>query len=307
MALSLTLNRRGKGSRGRSAGTRPAARRIELKKSARRSAVNKSLRREPPGRKKNTGFFTGTWRKMRAPLGWGFGIGLGLLMFFMSGVGLLYAYNFFTTSQYFAVKTIEIQGQNRLKSREVLETAGLDYGQNSLALSINDLENALARNPWVADLSIRRVLPDGMAIRIREHEPRYWIQREGELLYADEYGAPIAPVSAGNFASYPLLEVESGAEHLARRLPELMGGLGGMRFPLNLGSAGTLRLTASRSLEISLDKGPRLAIGLDDWRANLSNLGRVLDDLSRRGELGSAAEIKAHGKGVWVAAKRRQA
>jgi cell division protein FtsQ len=283
-----------------------AARRIELKNAARRSAVNKNLRRAPARSKKNRGFWGGIWLRIRAPLGWGFGIALGLLIFSCTGVGLLYAYKFFTTSPYFAVKTIEIQGQNRLKSREVLETAGVDYGQNTLALSMDELESALSRNPWIAELSIRRVLPDGIEIKIREYEPRYWVKQGGDLVYADEYGSPIAPVSTGTFASYPLLEVEGGAEYLTARLPELAGSLERMNFPVNLRSAAFVRLTAARGLEVSLDGGLRLSVGIDGWEANIKNLVRVLEDLSRRGELKNAAEIKAHGQGVWVAAKKRQ-
>lgn len=303
----MALGARKKNTRGESRRQAPAARRIELKKSARRSAPNKKLRDTPVRRGKKTGFFAGILRKMRAPLSWGLGIALGLLVFFLAGVGLLYAYNYFTTSPYFAVKTIEIDGQNRLKSREVLETAGLDYGQNTLALSMDELESALARNPWIAELSIRRVLPDGIRIKIREYEPRYWVKRDGQLIYADEYGAPIAPVSAGSFSSFPLLEVENGAEYLAERLPDLVESLERMSFPVNVRNAGTIRLTASRSLEVSLDNGPRLIIGLDNWDGNVKNLLRVLEDLSRRGELKAAAEIKAHGKSVWVAGKRQRA
>ena len=298
---------RNKNSRTAKKRVAPATRRIELKNSAKRSAVNKKLRRTPAREKKNKVFFAGIWQKMRAPLGWGLGIGLGLFIFFGAGVGLLYAYNFFTTSPYFAVKTIEIQGQNRLKSREVLETAGVDYGQNTLALSMNELESALSKSPWIAELSIRRVLPDGIEIKIREYEPKYWMKQGDQLVYADEYGSPIAPVSAGTFASYPLLEVEGGAEYLAARLPELVGSLERISFPVNVRGAGSIRITASRSLEIGLDNGLRLVIGLEGWDDNIRNLVRVLEDLSRRGELKGIAEIKAHGQGVWVAAKRHRA
>lgn len=286
--------------------SRPAPRRIEQKKAPKKAEVKKNLRRKTRTQKKNSRFFGEIWQKLRGPLGWGFGIGLGLFIFFLCGVGLLYAYNFFTTNQYFAVKTIEIQGQNRLKSREVLETAGLDYGQNTLALSMNELESSLAQNPWIAELSIRRVLPDSIKINIREYEPRYWVQRGGVLTYADEYGAPIAPVYSGNFVSLPLLEVDSGAEYLAGRLPELMGKLEKLSFPIKLRAAGSIRLTASRSLEVNLENGLRLIVGLDGWTGNLDNLVRVLEDLTRRGELKNAVEIKAHGRGVWVGTKRKR-
>lgn len=286
---------------------RSSTRRIELKNSAKRSAIKKNLRRQPRVQAKKSGSLGKFWLKLRAPALALSAIVLGLLVFIVIGVGLLFSYNFFTANQYFAVKTIEIEGHNRLKSREVLETAGLFYGQNSLAISIDQMERSLASNPWVAELSVRRVLPAGIEIKIREHEPYYWVKLDGQLNYADEYGAIIAPVQAGSFASYPLLELESGVEFLAERLPDLVGSLERLDFPIRVQTASSVRLSAAQSLEVSLDNGLRLIVGLDGWDSNLKNLVRVLDDLSRRSELKKVAEIKAFGKGVWVGLKRNRA
>lgn len=242
-------------------------------------------------------------RKLKTALRWGAGLALGLLIFFCLGQGLIRGWRVLSSSSYFALKTIDIEGHNRLKSREILETTGLRYGHNTLTLSMRHLGRALAGNPWVEAFSIKRELPDGIHIAIREHEPRYWIRRDGVLTYADERGQPIAPVSAGNFASLPLLEVEAGAERLVESLPLLARGLEHLNFPLSLAAASSIRLTTARALEISLREDLRLVLGLDGWETGIVSLSRVLNDLSRRGELRQAREIRAYGRDVWVSGR----
>ncbi len=284
-----------------SRGGAKAAGKIELKKFSNANRLRANLHNNGKAGKKNNRFSDDFKAKMRGSVVWGGGIFLGLLLFFVTGLSLVYAYNFFTNSAYFALKTIEIDGHNRLKSREVLESAGVNYGQNSLALSIEELEKALAGNPWVAELSVKRMLPDGLRIVIKEYEPKYWIKQDGALVYADAYGTPIAPVAPGGFSSLPVLEIEQGAEYLSGQLPKLVQSLEHLNFPLSVSTASWVRLTASRTLELRLGEGARLVIGLDNWDANVFNLVKVLDDLSRRGELKQMSEIRAHGKDVWVA------
>lgn len=234
---------------------------------------------------------------------WAGGLALGLGLFFALGLGLAHTYNFFITNEYFGLKTIEISGNTRLKSREVLDILELDYGKNVFAVSIEAMEAALARNPWVEGLSVKRILPNRFEVAIRERQPRYWVNRNGILYYADSLGAPIMPVTAGGFSSLPALEIEAGAEHLAPRLPELVKSLAEAELPLDIASSAWLRLSASGALELRPSSRLRVVIGLEGWERNLGHLDRVLEDLSRRGELRQAAEIRADGNNVWVARK----
>ncbi|MDR1125817.1 MAG: FtsQ-type POTRA domain-containing protein [Deltaproteobacteria bacterium] len=234
---------------------------------------------------------------------WAGGLVLGLAFFFGFGLGLVHTYNFFITNAYFGLKSIEISGNNRLKSREVIDILELDYGKNVLAVSIEAMEAALARNPWVEGLSVKRILPDRFEVAVRERQPRYWVNRNGILYYADAFGAPIMPVTAGGFSSFPALEIEAGAEHLAPRLPELVRSLAEAELPLDIASSAWLRLSAAGALELRPSSRLRVVIGLEGWERNLQHLDRVLEDLSRRGELRQAAEIRADGNNVWVAGK----
>lgn len=228
---------------------------------------------------------------------------LSFLLFLVAGVGfgLLYGYRSLLSGEYFALKTLEIQGNSRLSSREILEAADLQDGANTLALSIDTIEEALAGHPWVEEVSVKRVLPGTLIIGIREKAPAFWVLHEGALHYADIYGRHIAPVIPGKFASLPTLEVEPGAEDSTAALPDLLKSLQDSRLALNPASLSMVRLSSARGVEVYVEgAGYKISIGLEDWLQNLRRLGLTLADLSRRGEMGLVQEIRAQGANVWV-------
>lgn len=225
-----------------------------------------------------------------------------LLLFVVAvGFGLLYSYRSLLSGEYFALKTLEIQGNSRLSSREILEAADLQDGANTLALSIDAVEEALARNPWVEEVSVKRVLPGTLIIGIREKTPAFWVQHEGALYYADAYGRHIAPVIPGRFASLPTLEVEPGAEDSTAALPDLVKSLQESRLSLSPASISMVRLSSARGVEIYVEGASyKIFIGLEEWLQNLQRLGLTMADLSRRGELDLVRIIRAQGANVWV-------
>lgn len=237
---------------------------------------------------------------------WWLGTGvLSLAVLGFVSVGLLYGYRYLTNSTYFSVKSLDVAGNFRLPSRELLDTAGLHTGQSALLVSLDAVERKIAENPWVETVSVKRMLPDGFQIRIREKEPRFWVRHKGALYYADAVGAPIVAVSPGQFASFPALEIEPGGEDLAPRLPQLLAGLAQSRLGLDVAAIALIRLSPGRGVEVFLEnKGPLLSIGQEEWADNLDRLAVTLADLVKRGEMDDVKEVRAHGAGVWVVKKR---
>ena len=225
------------------------------------------------------------------------------LFLFMAGVsfGLLYTYKSLISGRYFALKTLKIQGNSRLSSKEILESVDLENGANSLALSIDAVEEALSKNLWVEEVSVKRVLPGSLIIGIREKDPAFWVLHQGVLHYADAWGRIIAPVIPGKFASLPTLEVEPGAEEATAALPDLVKSLKTSQLPLNFAAVSLVRLSAARGVEVYVeDARLKISIGLEEWLSNLHRLGRTLADLVRRDELREVQEIRAQGANVWV-------
>lgn len=278
------------------AGRRPDrdARRVPL---ARKGNPGKNSRRRPTERRT----ITLPWRGLGKIFS--LSVFFAFLLFFIGGVSfcLMYSYRYITGCQYFSLKMLEIQGASRLSSREILETAGLLQGANTLELSISKVERALTANPWVADVSVQRVLPGGLAIILKEKKPAFWMLHEDGLHYADVEGGIIAPVSPGRFASLPALEVEKGAEESAKALPDLILTLRRARLPLDISALSWIRLSAARGVEIYVeDADLKISLGLDGWLSNVRRLETVMADLERRGEISRVRSIRAHGSNVWV-------
>ena len=277
--------------------TARSAPRVPLARSGGKGGGKRNVRRAPKVKRE----IHVSWGGVRSLLA-GVAFFVMLAAFFV-GVSfcLVYAYRYCTTSPYFALKTIEIQGNTRLSSREVLEIAGLTEGVNTLALSIDDVEAALKANSWVEGVSVQRVLPDTLIVGVKEYVPAFWRQHNGLLHYADERGNVIAPVVLGKFASLPTLEVEPGAEDSTGALPDLVRSLRESHLSVSMGSVSWVRLSASRGVEVFVDNDRlKISIGLEEWMANLRRLELTLADLGRRGELSEVREIRAQGSNVWV-------
>ena len=134
----------------------------------------------------------------------------------------LWLYGRATTSEFFATTHIDVTGNVRLSREMVLKYGGIREGDNSLSVSITEMERKLRATPWVEEVSVKRLLPDRFIIRIKERMPSFWVHRNGQLYYANERGEIIAPVESENFLSLPTLTVEPGGEDAIPYLERLI-------------------------------------------------------------------------------------
>ena len=213
----------------------------------------------------------------------------------------LWLYGKATTSEFFATTHIDVTGNVRLSREMVLKYGGIREGDNSLSVSITEMERKLRATPWVEEVSVKRLLPDRFIIRIRERMPSFWVHRNGQLYYANERGEIIAPVESENFLSLPTLTVEPGGEDAIPYLERLMADLNSGSLPVESGAVASVTLSPARGVEVYLeDREMRLSIATDDWSGNLSRLGATLSDLARRQELRDVRDVRAVHGNVWV-------
>ena len=211
------------------------------------------------------------------------------------------------SSDYFLINNIDISGNNNVTDEEILAAAGVAVGQNNISVSIEDVEAALEKNPWMERVSVKRVLPDILEIIVQERVPKFWILENGVMCYADQYGQAIVPVGNVPTQSLPVLEIETGGEIFCSRLPEMLSVFDRSGLPLSVQSASWLRLTRAGGLEIFLeDSNLHLGLGAEDFSNNLVRLSLVLRDLNRRGELARARQISAYGSQVFVKLDKKQ-
>ena len=221
----------------------------------------------------------------------------------LAGVGcvFLWVYDLAVTSTVFATRHVDVSGNVRLSRKMVLQYAEIHEGDNSLSVSIGDVERRLRRTPWVESVSVKRFLPDRFVIRIQERLPSFWVRHDGSLYYANEYGQPIAQVESENFLSLPTLVLEEGLQRVPAWISQLMHELQGGALPIESGSIAEIVVSQVKGAEIWLeDRSLCLALAAEDWKGNLQRLARTLSDLAKRQELRNVREIQAAHGSVWV-------
>lgn len=226
------------------------------------------------------------------------------VVFFVTvAVGLIFMYRWSTSSEYFGLQEIDVHGINNLSYTEVLNQAEIQTGMNNLALSLDVLEAKLLQNPWVTKVSVKRSLPDGLIINIKEREPLYWILKDGRMYYADSKGKLIAKVVSNKFLALPILEIGSDSKNLTKNLDYNISQISHVLtiLPNEFHNPALYRLTEAKGLEVYFENNSlRLLFGFEDVAGNIKRMNLVLADLEKRGELTVAKEIRAHNGKVWV-------
>ena len=75
---------------------------------------------------------------VKSALSWTLGLGIGAALLVGLGVGGLQLHRLATTSEFFAIKRVEIRGTTHFSREEVLKAANLQSGVNSLTVNIAD-------------------------------------------------------------------------------------------------------------------------------------------------------------------------
>ena len=91
----------------------------------------------------------------------------------------------------FRIDRINVRGNHRLSSGEVLAMLESLRGRSVLAVDLAEWRRALLSSPWVADASLRRTLPSTVEVVILERAPLGIGRINGALFLVDDRGAVI--------------------------------------------------------------------------------------------------------------------
>jgi len=194
--------------------------------------------------------------------------------------------------RYFAVRSIEIEGLDRLDASRVRTWLGMVEGGSIWQASPRVLEERLEAQAAIADADVRRLLPDRLRVTIRERRPRA-ILRAGEALFlVDQGGVVLDPASPGQASELPIVSVDT--ERWREAHPERAEPV--LPLPRELREAvrvahlfetgmASIRVSevaiapgAERPEVVAFSEDGRLAmrLGWGDWRDKLHVLRRVL-------------------------------
>lgn len=139
-----------------------------------------------------------------------------LLFLLILGVqeGAKLTLNYLRTTEFFALKSIEVQGINRLSESKVINLANVEKNINILTINLNEVDERVRKNPWVERLRLRRILPGKLRITIREksayavvkYDAPYFVTKSGDIIKKLSPGEDIdLPVITGLASKEPLI------------------------------------------------------------------------------------------------------
>jgi cell division protein FtsQ len=103
-----------------------------------------------------------------------------------------------TQCDYFGARQLTIEGMRRLTREQVAGQAGVQDGVNILSTNLSLVRKRLRAHPWIAEAEVRREIPSGLTIRIKEHSAlamvdlgrKYLMNTHGEIFKAWEASDP---------------------------------------------------------------------------------------------------------------------
>jgi cell division septal protein FtsQ len=207
----------------------------------------------------------------------------------------LYAYFYFSESDYFLIKRHDIRGIFRVSRQEVLAAAGLDRPVNTLSYDTQAAVRNLMSLPWVEDADISRTpLPDGITIRIVEYKPRAVVSLD-RLYHMDGRGRPFKSLEPGENPDKPIVSGFTLDELLAEgplaaaavnEVFELMDILDRRSDDWRLDEISEIRRDADIGITLfTRSTGIEARLGFGPFAEKAARLGRVTARLRARGHL----------------------
>jgi cell division protein FtsQ len=122
------------------------------------------------------------------------------------GSGVWLGYRFVTTSERFAITSIEVHGATHLTADEVRAAMPVRVGDNVFSANLGTVTNTLRQAPWIASAEAHRILPHTLVVEIREHAAAAMVEL-GELYLVDAAGHPFkrAQLEAGDGEGLPIV------------------------------------------------------------------------------------------------------
>lgn len=193
-------------------------------------------------------------------------------------------------SPLFAIGRVEVVGARNLSSARVRALAAVPPDATLIRFPADAVAARVASDPWVAEVSVSRLFPDGMRIRVTERVPLALVDAGSVFWLADGNGYIIAQRTAESTATLPVvrdvpgLDLRAGRRTTSEPLLNALKVLGGissaLRSQVRLITApsidGTTLLTRDR---VEIVFGEASDVALKDERARMildEQRGRVV-------------------------------
>lgn len=231
---------------------------MPLGRGRRRGAT--SLRREPavaPGQR---------WAAWKP---WLRGLGV-MLVLATVGFGLEAGLRALREPGAFPLRQVRVEGELRNLTEVDLQPLAHAYlGQNFFVASLDELRVALAADPWVEEVAVRRGWPDTVAIRLRERTAFGYWGEHGEMV--DVNGRRFRPAALRQPGPWPRLVGPEGRE---KALIKVWREIRAQLDPVGL-TLVKLAQDERRAWWLTFDGGLEAYLGREQFKERLQRLAQV--------------------------------
>ena len=115
------------------------------------------------------------------------------------------------THPYFALTTVEIDGNRRLSRSEILDWVGIGAQASVWDVPPPRVRARLLAHPWVREVRVRRDFPNRLALAVTERRPVAIVRLDG-LQYVDRAGHLLGPLRGDDSRDFPVITGFDGPE-----------------------------------------------------------------------------------------------
>src|SRR4030042_6577775 len=181
----------------------------------------------------------------------------------------------------FPLKHVVVIGNTHLTDDELKILAGINLNESLIAISNKQVSQNLLKAPWIKSVSVRKELPEALALTIEEAAPFALLDMNGHLFLVDERGKlleelegdsiPFLPVITGD----PFKEREGFSEAL--NLARLMNDKG---FSSEMDCI-EINVRKPHELSVTMD-GTVVKIGSGKYEEKLKRLVELEEEIKDR-------------------------
>jgi cell division protein FtsQ len=140
---------------------------------------------------------------------------------FLLGSAALATYRYGVHSWRFRIESsdnIEVSGVQNASRAHVMDVVGADIGRNVFFVPLDERKKQLEQIPWVESATVMRLLPNRIAIQIKERTPVAFVQIGSKTSLIDARGVVMGlPASKQMKYSFPVIRGIADTEPLSSR------------------------------------------------------------------------------------------
>jgi len=212
-------------------------------------------------------------------------VGLVLISFVM-----VFGHDFLTQWDFFGAQQVTVQGIHRISEKAVLNQAQINKGTNVLSINLSMLRKRLLAHTWIAEVHVRRELPNMISIKIQEHQPlavidlgrQLLINYKGEIFKEKSASDPrqLPVISGLEYTDLPVSDKPSSQSFRAAMAILRLGQAAKSILP----NTQIKKIHVDRDMGITLFTHNRIQaikLGFGDYARKYRSLKNVIDYLKR--------------------------